>query len=214
MRKFPKAVLAKLFLGSALVFLSACGVKVIEVSDLASTNRSDNADLFKIDVDDNLLSADQVYASMSELTGVAPAGAVLTEWQNNSRTSLADNYKVASLSAPLLMASANLGSRFCNQTLDTEIAMAGTARRLYNAIDFARGPSSVTEEAYSSATQNMSKKLWGRDLNADELSAFQSFRAGFMAEYSNTEMNQAARTKSLMLGVCTAFLASYEALTL
>lgn len=193
--------------------IGGCG-PAFEQVDLNSLGLRDDVDLFKVSVNESLLSADQVLASMSEVTGVAAEGAILTEWNNNARTALATNYKVVSISAPILMAAANLGSRFCDRTLDREVGLASAQRRLYPGVDFSKGLGQLTDAEYDGAIRNMARKLWGREASAEEMQLFKEFRGGFLEGLSAAEQGQAQRTRHLMLGACTAMLASYESLSL
>lgn len=204
------------YLVLALVFslgLTGCG-PAFEQLDLSSTGLRNDVDLFKVSVNESLLSADQVLASMSEVTGVAADGAILTEWNNNARTALATNYKVVSISAPIMMAAANLGSQFCDRTLDKEVGAASAQRRLYPGIDFSKNMSQLTDAEYDVALRNLAQKIWGREASAEELALFKEFRAGFLEGLNAGEAAQPQRTRALMLGVCTAMLASYESLSL
>lgn len=170
-------------------------------------------DLFKVSLDDSLLSAAQVYASMSELTGVVPDNNTITEW-NNARTALPDNYKVAAMSAPLLVATANLGSRFCNQTLDAEVGKVLAERRLYKDVDFSKGLNMLTDAEFNNTVKNIGNIFWGRAISDVELGLFNTFRAEFFAELRTNERTAANKTRALMLGVCTAMLGSFDSLSL
>jgi len=198
----------------ALVFLAGCGPAFNTVDFSSQGLRDDNVDIFKVSINESLLSADQVFASMSEVTGVAPTGAIVTEWNNNARAALADNYKVVSISAPILMAAANLGSHFCDLTLENEVGQAVADRRLYAGIDFSKGLDQLSDSDFDSTVRNMANLLWGRQVGVEELSLFRTYRADFTAELTATEKTQAVRTRHLILGICTAILASYEALSL
>lgn len=197
----------------AFSVLAGCG-PAFEQLDLSSAGLRDDVDLFKVTVNESLLSADQVLASMSEVTGVAADGAILAEWNNNSRTALASNYKVVSISAPIMMAAANLGSQFCDRTLDKEVGAASAARRLYPGVDFSKGLGELTAAEYENVVRNMAVKLWGRAASEEEVQMFREFRSGFTEALSAGEQAQAQRTRHLILGVCTAMLASYESLSL
>lgn len=197
----------------AVLMLSGCG-PAFEQLDLSSRGLSDDVDLFKVSINESLLSADQVLASMSEVTGVAAEGAILNEWENGARTALASNYKVVSISAPIMMSAANLGSRFCDRTLDREVGLASAQRRLYSGIDFSKGLAELTDAEFENTLKNLAKKIWGRDASGEELELFKAYRATFLEGLSGGEQAQAARTRHLMLGVCTAMLASYESLSL
>jgi hypothetical protein len=196
-----------------LLSLTGCGPAFNEL-DLSSVGVRNDVDLFKVSVNESLLSADQVLASMTEVTGVPADGAILNEWSNNSRTALASNHKVVNISGPILMAAANLGSRFCDKTLENEINVEAGKRRLYKAINFSQSLLLLSDENFTAVVQNMGLKLWGRAVNDSELQLFKTFREGFIEELTAAEKGQAGKTRDMMLGVCTAMLASYEALSL
>lgn len=194
------------------LLLSACSPG-IQTSEFSSEAAGSQVDIFKVSINESLLSGDQVLASMAEVTGVAPTGAIVTEW-NNSRTGFADNYKVVSISAPILMAAANLGSRFCDVSLDGEVGKPSAERRLYPGVDFSKNLSQLTDAEFDAVVKNMAFKIWGRETTNGELEMFKAYRADFAADLTAAERTQVVRTRHLILGVCTSMLASYESLSL
>lgn len=194
--------------------LSGCGPG-FRTLDMASQDGSAAAaDVFNVKLNESLLTANQVYDSMAEVTRVAPNQNTIDEYDKNVKTALSDNHKVSSISAPMMMATANLASRFCQQTIDDEAAKASADRRLYGKIDFTKGVSTLSEADFAATAALMAEKLWGRSISGQELALFQAFHLGFIADLKDSEKSQSGATRGLILGVCTAFLASYENMSL
>ena len=112
------------------------------------------------------------------------------------------------------MTTANLASRFCTEVINIEKNQAADARRFFGALDFSKGVGQISEAALDQITTQISSKMWGRPPSEAELDAFRSFKAGFYDAIEASQKNVVLQTEKFALGVCTAGLASYEAMSL
>jgi len=209
MKKLAIAVI--LSVSMPFMFMNcAPSFNVLDMSswDLASQ------DAFLARLEDSLLTSNQVYLSMAELTGVTPSDATANEYENISKTALPETQKVAGLTSPTLMTAANLGSRFCTDLVNLEAARSPAERRFFGAIDFNSGPNQLSEEGFGNALEQVSRKFWGRSMSGAEVQAFYAFKAEFIENIAANQRGNKSYTASLIVSMCTAALASYESLTL
>lgn len=193
----------------AMMSFQNCG-QAFRQMDLESELSLFNEDLFKVTLDESLLTANQVYASMAEVTGVAPDANTFNEWNGNARTGLSDNNKVVSITAPMMMTTANLASRFCMQALGT----AAPQQRIFAGVNFQAGVSAISDSGYQATLENMAQKLWGRSISQEEVEHFMIYKNEYMGTVPANQRNTPGYVGVFYLGVCTAMLGSYEAMSL
>lgn len=171
-------------------------------------------DAFNVRLDESLMTSDQVYLTMSELTGIAPTDTIASEYEGTSRTALSGTQKVAGITPPVMMSAANLASRFCNNLVALESGRDPSERRFFGAVDFTVGPSSIEDAEYEDILVQLSQKIWGRSLSGFERQAFYEFRSEYVGGLDAAGARNRTQTVRMMLSLCTAVLASYEAMTL
>ena len=204
---------------SMVVLLAAyqnCGQafmnKSSDTGDFASSGLSVESE-YKSSNPVALLSYEQVFKSMVSVTGVpANNGAINQEFDRRSSL-FASSYDLKNVNPPMLMGIANLASVFCNQTLNTEVGAASTARKFFTDVDFNRNVASFTDPILVSSAEKMALSFWGRNLSADEISLLKNSKAEFLADYTATELNATASSRNLALYTCTAMLASNDSYT-
>lgn len=180
------------------------------VSDPGST--VDPVTFFDQRNDMKMMTGDQVYRSMSSLSGVPPENAATTTAYNTASPTLADNFSLNAISAPLLLNMTNLGSSFCNQSITAESA-AGAARKLFVGVNFAAAVSQLSGATYTTWIQAMGQQLWGRPLTSAEETILNQARADHVAAIAAAQVANVAQTRVLALAICTAMISSNDTFT-
>lgn len=117
---------------------------------------------------------------------------------------LPETGSVSQITAPAWMAIATMGSEVCNDLLTQETA-TGATRRIFNSVDFSKGPASIAVTTKNDVVRRLARNFWGRNESAQELTLIKgSLDESFSGATS-------ADTRKAMLYVCTAMLASTDA---
>lgn len=180
--------------------------------DMSSIDGSN--DVMSVKLDESLMTASQTYLSMSELTGVQPNTATMNEYERLAKTALSESQRVASITAPIMMTTANLASRFCEQVVTNEKAQASTDRRFFSAIDFSKGLALLSDDSLDMVANQISFKMWGRAAGEAELAAFRQFKLAYYEVIDANQKNNVVQTERFALSLCTAGLSTYEAMSL
>ena len=155
-----------------------------------------------------LMSVNELFHSMANVT--AQTNQVPDDMRAEFGTragALADNPFVTSVNPPLQLAATALAGEACNGVIAREAASAADARRFFRGINFAAGPAEQSAEAIQDAVIAMAQAFWGRGPTADEVAQLRQFAADL------PEGASAAQTRAVVLGTCTAMLASFDAIT-
>lgn len=180
------------------------------VSDPGST--VDPVTFFDQRNDMKMMTGDQVYRSMSALSGVPPENAATTTAYNLASTTLADNFSLNAISSPLLLNVTNLGATFCDQAINSESA-AGAVRKIFVGVNFAAAVSQLSGATYTTWIQAMSQQFWGRPLTSAEESILNQARADHVAAIAANQVTAVAQTRILALAICTAMISSNDSFT-
>jgi hypothetical protein len=160
-----------------------------------------------------VLTSDQVFQSMSSLTGVDLGNtAAQNDWKNNRTNTLADNFSLNAITAPLLLNTTNLAGIFCDEAIKAEMA-AGATRRLFVGVNFAGQVSALSGASYVSLLQNLAQVFWGRPLTAGEQTLLEQARTAHDAAIVAAQRNNVNQTRFLAHMVCTAMLSSNDSFT-
>lgn len=153
-----------------------------------------------------LMTSKQMFQSMLNLTGQFNRKTAAQQTEFLARTqSLPDVSNVASVNAPLQLASTSLAGEVCRKLIDDE--KAGT-RRIFTGVDFNAGPANQAA-GYTASVTNMAIKFWGRSPSRSEASELTTF----FQDFTSGVTNNAAETDKLYLATCSAMLASFDAIT-
>jgi hypothetical protein len=162
-----------------------------------------------------LMTSHQVFSTMLNVTGQTGAVSGTMRQEYDARTgSLADNDNLASVNAPLQMATTSLAGEVCNSLLTREQGLAANARQFFSQVDFNRNLAGNTTAAYTLAIENMARSFWGRALTADETQVLNQFYNEFSTEFSAglSAADQVRLTRKLYLSACSAMLSSFDAM--
>ncbi len=158
-------------------------------------------------------SSDQLVRSMASVTGVDYASTIINEY--NARKALMTNdYSLESVTAPMLVSIANLGSQFCNELIRKEVALTTANRIFFNQIDFTKAVSTVTDAQFNQTLDILGQNFWGRNLTAEEKSILNQGKLEFINAIPTGSSTSAAQTQYLILSTCTGMLAALEFITL
>lgn len=192
-----------------------CGQQgFLDQSEMSSFNLGDDPKVaFEQRNDMKTLTSEQVFSSMAALTGVPEDNTTAqNDWRNNRTNTLADNFSVFAITAPLLLNTTNLAGIFCDEALKIETA-ANATRRLFAGINFAGQVSAFDGAVYSSYIENLSQLFWGRNLSGGEQTLLLQARADHVALIQTNQRTNVAETRKLALMVCTAMLSSNDSFT-
>ena len=168
---------------------SDCGGAVCEVPDVQTVAIADSQN---------------VMTGMLVKAGVATPSNKTKQTFNAQSGKLPETGSVSQITAPAWMAIATMGSEVCNDLLTQETA-AGATRRIFNSVDFARGPASVDANMKSDVVRRLARNLWGRNETPQELTVIKS------AVDQSFTGSVAADTRKEMLFLCIAMIASTDA---
>jgi hypothetical protein len=114
----------------------------------------------------------------------------------------------------MMLGSTSLAGEVCNSLLIQEKANTlVSARNFFGKIDFAAGPSSVTDAGFNTSVRGMARSFWGRNETVEELTLLQQYRMDFIDALAEAARSQTAATDGLMLSTCAAMLSSVDAIS-
>ncbi len=218
--KIIPAMLAILALSAVTLTFQNCGPQGV----LEQPGAVDQSSVTELVIDDpivafdqrndmKVMTSDQVYRSMSSLTGVDLGNTIAqNDWRNNRTNTLADNFSLNAITPPLLLNLTNLAGIFCDESLKVETVATAT-RRLFVGVNFAEPVSALSGPAFGSFVQNLSQVLWGRTITAAEQTMLEQARSNHDNAIVAAQRANVAETRRLALMVCTAMLSSNDSFT-
>ncbi len=168
---------------------SDCGDNLCEVADVKMVAIS---------------NSQNVGTAMLNKAGVSAPSTATTNAFTAQSGKLPETGSVDQITAPAWMAIATMGSEVCNDLLTQETA-ANATRRIFNSVDFARGPASVTTAAKDDVIRRLARSFWSRNETMQEAALIKS------ALDDSFSGATAGDTRKAMLFVCTAMLSSTDA---
>lgn len=211
MKKTNKILLALLG-SSCLALTTGCGqtpfgaLGGFQSNDISSNDESANVTV----VPYALLSAEQVYKSMSSLTGTESNPRTMAEY-NARQSVLSSNFDLKTITSPMLISITNLASVFCNETLAREVALQSGERKFFGNVDFSKGAKNIDPVTYTSAIGKLSNAFWGRSPSSDEAQVLNEGKEDFVSALTATDVASANSSRNLMLFACTGMLSSFDA---
>jgi hypothetical protein len=150
-----------------------------------------------------LLTAEQTYQSMLNVTGQTATPVARAEYTSRFGA-MSSTQSLTNVNSPLLLASTSLAGDVCNSAITAEMSTANP-RRLFGSINFAAAPDLV---AFQGSAAAMAEAFWGRRINGEELAQINLF----YEEMTTGVTANAALTRALALGACSAMLSSFDSL--
>lgn len=160
-----------------------------------------------------LLSAEQVLKSFSSITGTPISNTIQSEY-NTRGTILSEGYDLKLVTAPMLIAVANLGSQFCLDTISREVGLSAANRKFFSSINFSRGPFEITQEQLEQSIKSMSLHFWSREPRDYELQVIKEGVSEFLSLIEEDQRNSNTQTRNTLLFTCTAMISAFDTLTL
>lgn len=159
-----------------------------------------------------LLSSEQVYKSMSSLTGTPFNNQTMNEY-NARQAVLASGFDLKMITSPMLISITNLASVFCNETLSRESALPADQRKFFGDVDFSKGATNIDPASYSSVSGKLSMAFWGRSPSSEEAQVLNEGKNEFVAALAAADAMNANSSRNLMLFTCTGMLSSFDTYT-
>jgi hypothetical protein len=146
--------------------------------------------------------------SLAAVTGVDPTSSDISAYYQQIQAQLPRTGTLSEFNAQTYLASAGLGSMFCNHVITNDV-QAGKATTGPDAgIDFTKGPNSVTTAQRVTLIQNYFTQFLQRAPTATE----QTTMTTLFAAQTDTA-NTVAETQNAILAVCSAVAGSIEFLS-
>jgi hypothetical protein len=148
-----------------------------------------------------LVDANQVLSHLSACSGVATPSDQTVQMYENKKASISSSGSANTITAPMMMAIANISGEVCNDLINQEIAMGPRIFMNVNFTSNAVPSSSVLNDVIA----RLSLSCWQRQPTSSELSLLLGMTSSIVASEP-----MASRKASLML--CTSVLTSLDAL--
>jgi hypothetical protein len=145
--------------------------------------------------------------SLAAVTGVDPTSSDISAYYAQIQAQLPRNGTLSEFNAQTYLASAGLGSMFCNHLITAD-AQTGKGTGPNLGIDFTKGPKSVTDKQRTTLIQNYFTQFLQRTPTATE----QSTTTTLFAAQTDSQ-NSAQETQNAVLAVCSAVAGSIEFLS-
>jgi hypothetical protein len=148
-----------------------------------------------------LVDSNRVLSHLSACVGVAVPSDQTVQMYETKKSSISSTGSANTITAPMMMAIANIAGEVCNDLIEQEIALG---RRIFVDVDFTAN-SLPTSPVLMDSIARLSLSCWQRQPTSTEVSMLMSM----LDSVGSTEA-QASRKSALML--CTAVLSSLDAL--
>ena len=90
---------------------------------------------------------------------------------------------------------------------------AATAKKYFTGMAFNAQIGTISQAAFEGVVSNLTTSFWGRAPNAEELTAFYSFRTDFVAAVPAAQVTDPNHTRRLAISACAAVISSFEVFT-
>ena len=148
-----------------------------------------------------LVDSNRVLSHLSTCAGVASPSDITNAVYENKKSSISSSGAANTVTAPMMMAIANISGEVCNDLINQEQASGG---RIFTNVDFGANVM-PTSPVLTDAITRLSLSCWQRQPSSSEISTLLT-----MTDSIGATEQQAARKASLM--ICTAMLTSLDAL--
>ena len=205
----------------SIVVAGLCGLSTLSFNcapslfQSATYSSSGSFNLFstftKVNTPVSLMTGEQIYESMLNVTGQSQAATTTQVDEYKSRInafSPIDN--LANMSSPMMLAASSLAGEVCNGLVTKEKGLAASSRRFFQGIDFTKKPSDNNAAGFMSAMDVFAVSAWGRHMSTEEQQVFSAYFEEFKSNVTTT--NNAAQTDNLCISACAAVLSSFDAL--
>ncbi|MGE3975558.1 MAG: hypothetical protein AB7F59_13615 [Bdellovibrionales bacterium] len=151
----------------------------------------------------------QVYSAMSIVTGVPKENPSTAAYFAGAYRRLSETGAVSSVTAPLLLTTTVLASRFCKEMINADAAKPENQRAAHGAVDFTKSPEQFTQAAQKDVLTRYAYLFWGLQPTATELTTGMTAFAEAGVGLQQTPES----LKLVLMAGCTPALASLNLIT-
>ncbi len=151
----------------------------------------------------------QLYSSMAVVTGVPKDNRTTAAYFSTAYRRLSENGNVSGVTAPLLLTTTVLASRFCKEMIQMDSLKASGQRMAHGSVDFTKGPGSLSAEAQKDILTSYAYLFWGLEPTASEL----SIGLTTLNEAKQGQPETPDSLKKVLMAACTPALASLNLIT-
>lgn len=155
-----------------------------------------------------LLTAEQTYQSMLNVTGQTTSAPARTEYLSRFGMMSATD-SLTNMNSPLLLASTSLGGDVCGSLVNKEKAVS--TRTFFAGVDFNSGPDGQ-QTAFTNSVNSMASSFWGRSPSNEELTTLNAFFEDMKQAGPGSGKQPRDLTAAIFVGACAAMVSSFDAL--
>ena len=148
-------------------------------------------------------TSEEIFNSMISVTGIGQPSATTTSRYNTWHGLFSESGDADSVNAPMWLGVLNLSGEVCNDLITKEKALTASSRRIFNLVDFTKGPIALTGSIEDDVIRRLARSAWARNETPDEATAIKT-ALGIFSGTATTDTSRA------MLMTCSAMLASLE----
>jgi hypothetical protein len=215
-------ILTAIFGGLSLYSFN-CAPPSFEVADNGSLTLSSTGNTItgngpsldpKVVAPQALLTSEQIYESMMNLTGqkATPTNTQLQEFDRRAG-SFGVSPALEKVNAPMMIALTSFSGEVCNGLVAKEQALAAAQRTYFGSVNFGAAVSALDNTSYQDAVSKMINSFIGRAPSSEETALFTTFKTDFIAAIPAANLTQPAQTRALILSSCAAVLSSFDIYT-
>lgn len=197
-----------------MVGFQNCSPGVVQSTKVsASTEGPSSLDLESDTKPVTVTYSENLVVSMQQVAGIETLSARARQAATGAIPKVSETGRADTVNAPMWIAVTNLGAEVCLDLITAEkAATPATSRRFFGQIDFAQGPTAISDGAKDDAIRRMARNFWGRNETVAEKSMLKSTLDAAMALPAVAGQNAAAETENALLLVCSAMLSSLDAI--
>ena len=198
---------------TAVVGYQNCSPGNVETARLSSTGSNSSTGL---KLEDDLkpiqtITSESLEQSMMQLTGIQTPSTAARQAIDSANSKLSPSGDADTVNAAMMLAIANVAGEFCLQLVDQERAVTSDQRRFFKAVDFSRGPASVTPDQRTNVMKRLVRGFAAEDINSAELAYSQMMLSEFEGIPRNAGVSDQTETQNLMIYACSSVLSSLRA---
>lgn len=153
----------------------------------------------------NLMSANQVYQSYLNLTGVLESDNIRAEFQRR-KSSFSDQGSLLSINSPYAFAQLSIAGEVCSELVTREAGQNSAQRRFFSGVDFTRPIANLDNVSYRSVLQNLSQNFLKSSPSEEFLNSMLEFKVTF----TQGSTDSSTQLRLLLTATCAILLGNIE----
>ncbi len=168
----------------------------------------------KVTAPQALLTSEQVYESMMNLTGqkATVTNAQLGEFDRRSGA-FGVSPELNKVNAPMMIALTSFSGEVCNGLVQREQNLAAAQRQYFQNVNFGMAIAQLNDTNYQDVVSKLTNSFMGRAPSSEEVTLFSTYRTEFIAAIPAANVAQTAQTRALVLSTCAAVLSGFDLYT-